>query len=753
MKTLFALLMFAAFAATAAIPLPELNWVPGSDWLNVKNFGAKGDGTTDDTAALQKAFDAVQDGTVIYFPPGVYPVSSELVIIKKPPFKGKEKRLLGTGIYGHGRNTVLRWQGKADGTILRDRGMLHCRMIGLTFDGSGKAAAGLNHDNDNKFETHLYYAFCEFRNFSKFGVLSEKNSIDGLSTAEIAFEHTIFDNCGTAISFTSFNDYNYTFDGCRFANNKAVAVECVNGNFYVRNSRFENNGTDVAANPEHASSIRRSVSVNAGTFLKFGNSVSPMTVENCYVADWRDAAAITSFGAPLTLFDNTFRHADAQKAPLQANRNQFLLLAANTLLGPSRLTAGESPRAITVPLPEGPLPLNADTDFIPAEVKLPTALFDAKTQFGARGDGRADDTEAIQKALDAAGKHGNGAIAYLPRGISRTTRPLELTGSGFGLGGTGLYSEILFAGKPEENAINVRPSGELLLDNFAVNRYGLKFNADRTVSGFGGTGADIRQFPSETGSRVTYHSVYVRGKYSHMPFLLGFRLENLTARDTVILDNIEGNIHAINSGAATIFAPVSYEGTVWIKGKASGGIFGIMTRLATLSEYSIHLENSSSLIASDFYIEQAIARTITLKGGDGDAPGRVTLGLAKLDINRDGNASMADELVAIDRYNGEINFIASQLYPPKYPAKFTVAGDKARLGIFSSFFYVKSFRLVPENLPLELLATGGSSEFNKAALTLPGAAHNPAAAVNALLDLRRLGRLDWQLNYPALLAR
>ena len=81
MKRLLALLMSAAFAATAAVPLPELNWVPGSDWLNVKSFGAKGDGTTDDTAALQKAFDAVQDGTVIYFPPGVYPVSSELIAL------------------------------------------------------------------------------------------------------------------------------------------------------------------------------------------------------------------------------------------------------------------------------------------------------------------------------------------------------------------------------------------------------------------------------------------------------------------------------------------------------------------------------------------------------------------------------------------------------------------------------------------------------------------------------------------------
>lgn len=56
----------------------NLQLIPG--YLNVKNYGAKGDGSTDDTAAINAALTACPEGGQVFFPPGTYLVSSPITL-------------------------------------------------------------------------------------------------------------------------------------------------------------------------------------------------------------------------------------------------------------------------------------------------------------------------------------------------------------------------------------------------------------------------------------------------------------------------------------------------------------------------------------------------------------------------------------------------------------------------------------------------------------------------------------------------
>lgn len=55
-----------------------------SDITSVKDFGAKGDGSTDDTSAIQAAINSVsgQSAACIYFPPGVYKTTASLTVTR-----------------------------------------------------------------------------------------------------------------------------------------------------------------------------------------------------------------------------------------------------------------------------------------------------------------------------------------------------------------------------------------------------------------------------------------------------------------------------------------------------------------------------------------------------------------------------------------------------------------------------------------------------------------------------------------------
>ena len=93
------------------------------DVVSVKDFGAVGDGATDDTAAIQAAITYAQtlSGCTVYFVPGTYKISATLTVT------ASNVLLLGSGgdmqhdvgTQGASASTKLNWAGSAGGTMVK----------------------------------------------------------------------------------------------------------------------------------------------------------------------------------------------------------------------------------------------------------------------------------------------------------------------------------------------------------------------------------------------------------------------------------------------------------------------------------------------------------------------------------------------------------------------------------------------------------------------------------------------------------
>lgn len=115
--------------------------------VNVKHFGAKGDGTTDDTKALQAAIDALPpEGGVLVIPLGVYLVSATLHVKDR-----RSTQMIGCG-FGHlglKSGTILKWEGKCGGTLLHLNGFSQSSVERLALDGNcKKAGCGIHIQHD-----------------------------------------------------------------------------------------------------------------------------------------------------------------------------------------------------------------------------------------------------------------------------------------------------------------------------------------------------------------------------------------------------------------------------------------------------------------------------------------------------------------------------------------------------------------------------------------------------------------------------
>ena len=184
---LLALVLVVSYQVASAAPcpaLPVLNWEPRSDWISVKDHGAVGDGKADNTEAIQAILSQVKTGMTIYFPPGTYRLTRTVNLLNANPRRnvkptdgyhhlGDPNDLIGVTLIGHGRESRLVWDGHDGDSLLQTEGMTFSRIVGLDFDGGGRASVGLYWCSKYTFGTSNRVQHCGFRNFNRTGVYFE----------------------------------------------------------------------------------------------------------------------------------------------------------------------------------------------------------------------------------------------------------------------------------------------------------------------------------------------------------------------------------------------------------------------------------------------------------------------------------------------------------------------------------------------------------------------------------------------------
>jgi hypothetical protein len=754
----------AARAAPAKAPapppavrrIPALHWEQRSDWINVRTDStppAVGDGKADDTDALQKALDrlaaatneaapAPAKGTTLYLPAGVYRITRTL------SFTGP---VVGALIVGCGRDTRLAWDGEPGGKMLHLNGISYSSFVGMELDGRGKAAVGFWYKSDKRFQTEVTHRHLAFRNFTDAGLLEDPARVQAL--AETTFENCLFEECRRGVVFPTFNDYDYTFDGCEFRHCD-TGIECVHGNFYARNCHFEGSrSVDILDASEHGSSVRRCTSTGSKAFLSRATTVAPLTLQDCRVDGWTDpAGAVLLSRPPVMVFDCVFTHPplDAQgagSAPIRAHSDgQRVIVSGNAVQGaPGLFQAAPRPRVYEAPAGQRQGVIrSAAQAFLQEEARIPRRVFDAKRDFGAKGDGVADDTAALQKTIDAAAAASGDALAYVPAGSYVTTRTLSITGRDYFVGGSGWATRLVWKGPEGGTMVEVRDPQRVTLENLAIGTHDAGEMNNRM---------DVRQTGSGKPSHMTYDGVYVFGMYQKQPFRKGLWFTGLGAGDVVVMPHVQGNLHFVDCGRASILANCTYEGSVVVEGKDKGrdGLLGFQTRLATAVTYGLYLRDSHSIVMSDFYVEQSDSG-YRFEGAPGDPPGRATIQGAKVEFTVPKDDPAKNTTFDILDYRGQIFFGPDQFYTePKLKRIRQEGAGAVELFLVGCAWYdskpevqigpaARLFIVGNEGFGMQNVQYGAEDAMTGE--TLPSLSH-------ALDDLRRLGELDLRVNHPS----
>ncbi|HEY5914905.1 MAG TPA: glycosyl hydrolase family 28-related protein [Verrucomicrobiae bacterium] len=477
------LLVFVAQVVRGASPTVEFYETaeefvgPFASWKNLRrDFGAKGDGVTDDTAAWQRALDALKpmpeiDWSVLYVPAGTYRLTAPL-----ETKRGRHADYLGFSIVGEDpANTTLIWDGPA-GRNMVNLDAWYCKLSRLTFDGKGTAGVGLM--RDGSFSTYCELSDLIFKDV-KTGVSFAGGRGDA-GQAEHAVLRCRFFRCSSAgVATVNFNSLDIYVWHCLFEDCANGIYNVMGGYHAYENVFLRSKQRDLRADNLCVFAWVNNVSVGSKCFFDMVGHTwpSPMLVQNNRVYDFTGPFAMrTGNAGSQVLIDNTIvteTPGDSRRPIYLAAGDQLLLGNRSNVKNPVDVTAADARKGRYRVI---------DTEFLEAasanrrpELKLPRTPAKRLRKVFEFRPGSGDDARTLQAEIDAACSEPRGSrpVVHIPRGtfsLNRTVtipsgKDIQLVGDGPGENGT----TLTWNGSSAEALLRLEGPSRAALRDFGIN--------------------------------------------------------------------------------------------------------------------------------------------------------------------------------------------------------------------------------------------------------------------------------------------
>jgi hypothetical protein len=300
-------------------------------WKNVKtDYGAKGDGVANDTAAIQKALDdlknvAKNDWCVLYFPAGAYRIDDTLKTVRKV-----HHDYLGANLVGEDpARTTLVWDGPAGKPMLRYDAW-YCKVSRIGFDGRKKADGGLVRAGG--FSTYCEMSDLIFKDID--GIALNLGNAEQFGAAEHAVLRCKFLRCKEGVSTINWNTLDIYVWYCLFEDCGRGIYNRMGGYQAYQNVFLRSKEMDIGSMNGMCFAVVNNTSIGSKTFLAGGAETAYLRGNRVFNTADRTAVDL---GADLVMLDNTFVSRPGARGAVVSLRGSGSLLVGNAF------TAGDWP--------------------------------------------------------------------------------------------------------------------------------------------------------------------------------------------------------------------------------------------------------------------------------------------------------------------------------------------------------------------------------------------------------------------------